>query len=353
MKSQWQPRIEPISFKYPVDFYARRRHYIDHLAPVWKALQGWTQRGHFYVPASLYDYAVSLCDSGIVPTESKNEMNEPPRGHGPLVTAAIGDVNVSSQHSWRPQLLFEHGVGIVFPNNSSYAGSLGLRRYVAKFFAPNQIVFNKTEQALPGAYQAIVGTPKLDAWEGTAPINRTKPETIAISFHWDGKDVAPEAGNALAHYKPVLKELGETFHVLGHGHPRILPELVPLWKEYGFEIVENFDDVMRRASIYINDCSSTMYEWLVTGRPVVILNAPWFNRKVHYGIRFWDYTDIGPWVNEPAELIPTIRWCFDHDEYLVKRQSTRDILYPHLGHSAKLAAAEIISFVDRIRASIR
>ena len=241
----------------------------------------------------------------------------------------------------------------MFPDNPSYAGGMGLRRYVAKFFAPNWDVWKKTEAAFPGAYQAIVGTPKLDNWMHYGPIKATKPHTIGISFHWDGKDVKPEAGNAFHYYKESLKELGKHYHVLGHGHPRIIDELAPYWQECGFEIVRRFEDVMERVEVYVNDCSSTLYEFLVTGRPVIILNTPEFNRKVHYGIRFWDYTNIGPWVNRPEELLPTIQLMLNHDEYKAERALARDTLYPYLGHSAELAAKEIRSFVDQVNLTYR
>ena len=41
----------------PVDFFARRSNYIDHMAPVWFALDE-EMRGSFYVPALIQDYAI-------------------------------------------------------------------------------------------------------------------------------------------------------------------------------------------------------------------------------------------------------------------------------------------------------
>src|SRR4030066_73497 len=63
---------------------------------------------------------------------------------------------------------------------------------------------------------------------------------------------------------------------------------------------------MRMADLYVNDCSSTYIEFCVTGKPVIILNAPEFRRNVHLGIRFWEYTDVGPQVESGEELLSVI-----------------------------------------------
>ncbi len=71
-----------------LDFFARRAHYLDHLAPIWNALPS-ERRGRFHVAQELEPYA-------------HQELREPqilifeggvPAGDNPILTAAYGDLN--------------------------------------------------------------------------------------------------------------------------------------------------------------------------------------------------------------------------------------------------------------------
>lgn len=343
-------------YRLPIDFFARRTHYIDHLAPVWKALEG-NHRGCFYVPECIMDHARAL---GIQATSLKSmdpldPIKVSPPGNGPLVIAAYGDLAMA--HEIRPQrpfILMEHGVGITPSKHAGYAGGTALRRKVQLFLAPNEYIRAKTAKALPGANQVVVGTPKLDEWE---PWRRThvssefnfirgKP-TVAISFHFDGIKIGPEARNAFQHYRGCLAELAkqDDFTLIGHGHPRIMDALALIYQEAGIEVERDFRNIMRIADLYVVDTSSTLYEFCVTGKPVVLMNAPWYRRDVNWGIRFWDYTNIGRQVNEPEQLLSTIRWTIENsDHYALQRYAMVQDLYPFLGHSTHRAAAAILGF---------
>lgn len=334
----------------PIDFFARRTHFIDHLAPIWEALG--QRRGTFYVAECILDHALRLRIDA-QPLKSLNPLDPlevAPDGGNPLVVAAYGDL--SRAYDVRPQrpfILMEHGVGLTPSNHSGYAGGTSLRRKVDLFLAPNEYIRAKTAKSLPDARQVVIGTPKLDRayWQGWY---REDPRpTVAISFHWDGsKAVGPEGGNAFAHYRDVLASLSRTdgFRLIGHGHPRIIDTLVPFYRDLGIEVMRDFREVMARADVYINDCSSTLYEFCVTEKPVIILNAPWFRRETRWGIRFWDYTDIGIQVNEPVELLPAIDRTIDSpDEYRAGRDKAVQDLYPFLGHSAQRAAGAILGFL--------
>ena len=56
-------------------------------------------------------------------------------------------------------------------------------------------------------------------------------------------------------------------------------EAIRFYEAHGIEYVPDFDDVLRRADVYACDNSSTLYEFASTGRPVVVLNAPWYRWK--------------------------------------------------------------------------
>lgn len=355
MANQWNPHfLDPSRYQSPLDFIARRTHFADHIAPIWNELKDYPQRGKFYVPAFLQEYVESLgCTDVVGLTHPTNSMLIVPPGRGPILASAQGDlIQASRNRGGRPYMLMEHGVGIVFPKFSGYAGGLGMRRYVSLFLSPNETIAKKTLATFPTAFQRVVGTPKLDEWaiprKPNKALEKTHKPVIAISFHWDGKAVAPEAGNAYAHYKDIVPELSKYYHVLGHGHPRIIDQFAPIWESHGFEVVRDFREVMARADLYINDCSSTLYEFLVTGRPVLILNAPWFRRNINYGIRFWDYTDIGFQVEKPEELLERIKVALIHDLHKEARDKTVSELYPHLGYSAKRTAGTIAEFIDKV-----
>ncbi len=351
----------------PADFFARRTHFVDHLAPVWQAMD-W--RGKFYVPETLVEYAQNqdVEAVGLTPANGDPLAVTPP-GAAPLVICAYHDMMLASQV--RPQrrfILMEHGVGLVFgSNHPGYAGGLGLRRRVKLFLAPNETIRARTAKSLTNAVQVIIGTPKMDEWAAPIPgptpnpspfaktangegRKRKKP-VVCISFHWNGSHIEPEAGSAFEHYREFLPELArqKDFKMIGHGHPKFIDRLAAEYEEMGIEVVRDFREVMQRADVYVNDCSSTLYEFCVTGKPVVILNAPWFRRNKKFGIRFWDYTDIGPQVEEPEELIPAIEAILqDPKKYWERRKAMVRDLYPYLGCSAARAAAAIEGYCGAI-----
>jgi len=302
----------------PVDFFARRSNYIDHMAAVWFALDD-SLRGSFYVPALIQDYATrkGLEVVALKPPGINNKLDVAPGGDGPLVTCGYNDLQIALRKKpRRPMFFMQHGIGMAFPNNA-YAGGAGMQRDVSLFLDPNEHTRALIAKTFPHKPGAVIGTPKMDPW--ATPLPSASPQmrestefggrkTVCISFHWDGSRIAPEAGNAFTHYKDILPELAknQNFTLIAHGHPRNLGALAHFYEQCGIETVWDFDEVMQRADLYVNDCSSTLYEFCVTGKPVIILNAPQFRRGVHLGLRFWEYADVGPQVNEPGELLSAI-----------------------------------------------
>jgi hypothetical protein len=342
------------AYSKPLDFFARRLHFVDHMAPIWRALHE-KERGHFYVPETLMGHALNR---GVAATALQGREDDAinvlvPNGIAPILVSAYGDMqSVKRNNPQRPIFMMEHGVGLTF-DHPGYAGGTGLRRSVKFFLAPNEFIRRKTAKALGAVPQAVIGTPKLDGF-AKAEGGRQKAEggkrTVAISFHWDGKRVAAEAGNAFEHYKFILPVLAERddYHLIGHGHPKFMHYLAPIYESLGVEIVWDFSEVMERADLYVNDCSSTMYEFLVTGKPVVMMNAPWFRRDVNFGIRFWDYADIGPQV-ERAEDLPQViaeQLAGGSEAFREAREKTVRELYPFLGQSAARAAGALVGFME-------
>jgi len=235
-----------------------------------------------------------------------------------------------------------------------YADGYGQRYKLAMFPVPNQHTLNKCMPELTSKPHPIVGVPKLDRWAGEfkqAHVMPAKP-TIAIAFHHGDKNSRPgETGSAWEHYTSILPELAKRYKLILHAHPIMDFELLKFYNEKmaQVEFVPDFQEVMRRADIYINDCSSTLYEFCVTGKPVIILNAPWFDKKSNWGIRFWEYTDIGLQVNEPEYLLSAIEDAVQHpDAFQKERWRTINDLFPFLGESANRAVGEITNFLQTL-----
>lgn len=334
----------------PVDFFARHPHYIDHLAPIWLAMDE-SMRGSFYVPACLEGYAQErgIDTTSLKPPGVNRPLDVAPVGKAPLVTCGYADLQSAVFKSpKRPYIFMQHGVGMTF-NHPGYAGGTGAQREVSLFLDPNEHTRKKVAGTWPNKAGFVIGTPKLDQWAGRAFERNEKP-VVCISFHWDGSKVAPEAGNAFKHYRDIIPSLAKhgEFTLIGHGHPRVMAELARYYEKLNIEPVWNFDEVMRRADIYINDSSSTLFEFCVTGKPVIVLNAPWFRKSLKGGLRFWDYSDVGVNVNRPEDLPKIIEQVLADDEpiYKMARERAVEDLYPYLGHSAERAVDCITQFSE-------
>jgi CDP-glycerol glycerophosphotransferase (TagB/SpsB family) len=174
---------------------------------------------------------------------------------------------------------------------------------------------------------------------------------IAIAFHWGERQAhPPESGTAWEHYREILPDLAKRYQVIGHGHPLARATYRREFERVGIEWVADFRDVLRQADLYINDLSSTMYEFVATGKPVIILNAPWFRRRVSWGIRFWDYSNVGINVEDPSQLFDAIDRTFADYETICldeRRSAVRD-LYPYLGRSAARAVDVLLGYLKEL-----
>ncbi|HZM24554.1 MAG TPA: hypothetical protein VFC02_22595 [Anaerolineales bacterium] len=332
-----------------IDFFARRTHFVDHMVPVWRQLE--SERGQFFVPEAIADHARKRgVDVVALKARGSGIDVRPPRSENAMLVCAYGDLTVAHRADPRRKfIMMEHGVGITYGPHPGYAGGKGMRKKVSLFLAPNAIVFAKTFRALPGLDQVVIGTPKLDPFVNTKSTkdHKEKP-VVCISFHWNGSKVQPEAGNAFGHFRRALPDLavcGE-FKLIGHGHPREINYFAREYEKLGIEVVRDFDEVMERADLYVCDNSSTIYEFLVTGKPVVLMNAPQYRRNVHWGIRFWEYTDIGPMMDMPIESLPFILHALKHPEYWQEqRERAVQDLFPYQGCSARRAAEAIREWI--------
>lgn len=290
----------------PLDAYVSERHYLDHLLPVWQALHP-DERGTLHVPPALADRAPG-CPVTVGP---------PRRVGPPVLVASFWD---SRRVAPRRTVLMEHGVGQTYQRaHGAYAGG-PRRENVALFLCPTQWVADANQAAYPHTPTAVVGVPRLDGlWTGPIP----EHPTVAVAFHWTANFV-PETVSALPHYRPVLPALAADprWTLLGHGHPRAEKELRQTWAWAGAEYEPDFNRVLDRAHILVADTSSVLYEWAALGRPVVVLDAPWFRRNVEHGLRFWSHADIGIRVREPEQLIDAVAEAVQDPRHVRRHRET-------------------------------
>jgi len=249
----------------------------------------------------------------------------------------------------------EHGAGFSFggeastARRSSYAG--GHDRNAELFLHPGPHPAARDRAAYPNARVEIVGCAKLD----TLPRKpeRSVPPVVAVSFHWNCL-VSEETRSAFIwareHIVP-LKRAGYT--VIGHGHPRIWSRLEPWYRRKGIEPVRDFEEVCRRADIYVADATSTIYEFAATGRPVVVLDPQFYRRDIDHGLRFWDAADVGLRVDEPYLITRTVKKALeDAPEQVEAREKALSMVYAFRTGAAFRAAGVLIDWTETRCATI-
>jgi hypothetical protein len=314
------------------DAFAYERHFIDHLAATWLALP---ERGRFFTDPSLVEYARG---KGIEAEGLAVDLRLPFIGkpYRKALVASYGDMKKARRLGYGNFARFEHGIGQNYgTKHPSYAGGPDADD-VSLFLVPNEYAANLWRAVYPAAQVEVVGSPRLD----DLPRGDTSGRVVALSWHWRC-EVAPETQPAFPHFARAMPELARQYEVLGHAHPRILDDLAPYYRKVGIEIVSDFDDVCRRADVYVCDNSSTLYEFASTNRPVVTLNAPTYRRHVHHGLRFWDAIP-GEQVDEPSDLIPAVeRALIDPVALRDAREAALAIVYSFRRGAAQRAAQRL------------
>ncbi len=333
-----------------IDVLATEPHFVDHLAPVWHQLPV-ESRGEFYTGAIPLSGATARARVQGIP-EARGGT---PVGQGIVMVAASGDLMRAGATAGDARFaFFEHGCGISYNvPQPSYVGSPH-RPNVDLFIMPNPSAAAKQRAVHPNRRIEVIGSsPRLDRWVGVG--SKTKPgepPTVAVSFHWDCH-VAPETRTALYYYRHHLPDLlGRGWKVIGHGHPRIMDQARIIYRQAGLEIVDEFEEVLERADLYMVDNSSTLYEFASTGRPVVALNCPRYRRAVHHGIRFWDWVP-GLQCDQAQDIaVVAAEALRDPPEAVELRRAAMEALYPlNDGLSAVRAAQLVLELAEATEAN--
>lgn len=311
-----------------LDFYASEIQYFDHMIPIWNKLED-KYKGTFNVSLSV--------------------LEQRKLKYGEFYLNRPSD-NLTLVASWKDYcetkgdvIFMEHGIGHNYGNeHPAYVGGKGKDR-VVMFLNQHNLSQTTNRKAYPNAINEIIGTPKMDNINSIDKKPNVKP-IVCISFHWDCF-VCNNTRSAYYYYKDVISELAKNkeYTLIAHGHPRGDWKMMEL---NGIKFYSDLNDIMNIADVYVNDNSSSMYEFMLTGKPVIVLNCPLYDRKKDTGIRFWRYIG-GMQVNNPCELHNTIMHTINHPDHL---ESTRkDIvneLYPYHGHSAQRASEVIVEFLN-------
>lgn len=326
-----------------VDFLATEGHYAEHLLPIWQALPA-DRRGVFFLPEDLVDRVGILAE----PWASWKVGSR----SGLAVCASYRDLKHLRQ-AGRPVALSTHGAGQSYSNrHTSYPGGTD-REGVVLMLVPGPHPAARNREAYPKVPVVEVGCPKLDRWHPAMPRQRAEKPVVAISFHWECR-VCPETRSAWEHYRRGLAELAkrEDWKVIGHAHPRAQAALFPALQAAGIETVASFSDVLERADIYCCDNSSTLFEFASTGRPVLVLNAPWYRRHVRHGLRFWECATVGVQVDRPEELAAGIeRALLDAPfQRQLREAAVRRVYTACDGQAAVRAAEAILRAAPEVRA---
>jgi hypothetical protein len=334
----------------PIDFLGFERQFIDHAASVWHAM---ADRGRFLVASELLEHARAKgIDAEAIDVRSiKAAEPAPPKarpGDGPPAFAvSIGDIKVGRRLGYRRFVFMEHGAGQAYIGDAhgarhpSYAGGTD-REDVELFLVPNEYSADLWRRAYPSARVEVVGSPRLDG------LPRREPgpgPVICVSFHWPAF-VAPEADSAIGYFTDALRPLAQRFTVIGHAHPKghWPAEMERIYRQADIPFVADFDDVCRQADVYVCDNSSTLFEFASTGRPVVVLNSPYYRKNVHHGLRFWDAADVGVQVDRSGDLNAGVELALeDRSEQQANREAALDIVYAYRSGAAERAAAAVRS----------
>jgi len=266
-----------------MDFLASAPHYRDHLTPIAEEIGG---------------TFVSRIEASA--------------GEGLIVVASARDLRTTK----RPAIFVEHGTGQTYRGVKLAAYPGGDHRERVKLFICPSARVAAANRARYVAQTAVVGCPKLDRFAGFTPTGTE----VAIGFHWPCR-VVPETYSAFGHYAEALSGLVSHFgSVVGTFHPRWGDSLLEPYRRSGIKIERRFEEVVKRASVFITDNSSAGWEAMALGIPVVWLNAPWYRKDVENGLRFWEWANAGVQVDEPAGLVAGVELALEDPKPLQRRR---------------------------------
>ena len=311
-----------------IDFLVNEEHFRSHTLPIWRALPE-SIRGTFIEPENVT--RLGIADA------------HPERA---ILVASYRGQFIARRAGYRKIARIEHGIGQSYSGNQpSYAGGRDADD-ASLFLCPNEHSADRWRRAYPSASVVIVGSPKLDTLPNREFLTSAYEPVVCISFH--PPTYASGRASGLDDFRGVLPALAKAFTVIGHAHPRAgWPlRMRKLYRNAGIEFVADFEEVCRRADLYVADNTSTLFEFASTGRPVVVLNARRYHRGAHHGLRFWEAAEVGINVWPSDDLVAAVTEALrDPPERKVARESALSIVYAHRSGAAVRAASALMAWI--------
>jgi len=314
------------------------QHYADHMMPIVDALRAhdvevdcWTTRNealwaekvnkaHYHREHPDYWMVAGSVDYKLVPKDGRIIYVE----HGAGQTYAADNGGIEHAESY----------------------SNGTLDRVALFLCPNVYVTNRRAKNHPDAISRLVGVPKMDWLHEHLMRGDTGSNIVAFAFHWDCQ-VCPESQSAWEHYRSSMTKINlalrrSRLRVVATAHPRIAQRVKYHTERSGIEFWDS-EDVLAKAAVLVVDNSSLGYEFASLDRPTVWMNAPWYRRDVHHGLRFWEAIP-GEQVDEPEQIPDAVLRALNDDPYAKQRDVINAYVCPlRDGQAAERAALSILA----------
>ena len=279
--------------------------------------------------------------------ELRNRQVEVTHYHGYANRRAVTDnlVLVASRKdagflSDRKVILVEHGAGQRYHRDAGAGGPDHADDHVVLFLAPSERVADNGKPLYPRAKRVAVGSARV---EQLSRLPRS-PEFVVMTWHWNAPG-QPEAKGAWERYKSAAKDLATKLPVLGHGHPRTKGQLSKAYKQFHISQEWDWAEAVKVAKVLTCDNSSVMFEACALDIPVVVVNAPWYRREQEWGLRFWEYADMGPQVDSPFEYAPAVEAILADDQWKGRRKEVSDAVYGQVEGSIGRACDAIMDLL--------
>ena len=319
-----------------IDVIASEPHFVDHLAPAWRALPE-TVRGVFFARSTRARDAAER--------HGVSTVGSLPEGTPLTLVASVHDYRIARARG-RSCVYLNHGVGQAWRKDDGSlvpAGAGMPKPGVRMFLTPGPFASSVTREANLDAWVREVGSPKLDAHLNREP--PSGPPIVVFSTHWDQRGV-PEARGTLGIFMDSIMSLRsrQDFAIAFHAHPLAVKRVTRAIRRANVPYFATFDEVLERASAYVTDSSSTLFEAAAVGIPVVALNAPWYRREHHHGLRFWEAAGVGVNVDAPEMLeAGVLRALANRPEDRALRRKALELAYAPLdGRATERAVAGIL-----------
>lgn len=235
-------------------------------------------------------------------------------------------------------ILIEHGAGQRY--NRDAGGADVEVPNVVMFLAPSQRVADNGRVLYPRAGRLAVGSPRV---EQLAALARS-PEYVITAWHWNMPG-AVEGKGAWDRYKVAARDLARLYPVLGHGHPREHSLLKREHEELRISWEPSWPECVKVASMLVCDNSSIMWEACALDIPLVVVNAPWYRRDINWGLRFWEFADVGPNVDNPTQLVEAVEQVMAEDRWKDRRAEAAAYCYGQIEGSTARAADAVLSLL--------